>query len=64
MRPIKLLIADVDGTLVTQDKVLTARACEAVDRLRAVAGEIILDSEEFQRFVKDTNATTVVPQAK
>ena len=35
MRRVKLLIADVDGTLVTQDKVLTARASEAVARLRA-----------------------------
>jgi Cof subfamily protein (haloacid dehalogenase superfamily) len=31
---IRLVIADVDGTLVTQDKVLTARAIEAVKRLR------------------------------
>lgn len=31
---IRLVIADVDGTLVTQDKVLTARAMEAVKRLR------------------------------
>lgn len=31
---IRLLIADVDGTLVTKDKVLTARASEAVKRLR------------------------------
>jgi Cof subfamily protein (haloacid dehalogenase superfamily) len=30
-----LVIADVDGTLVTQDKVLTARAIEAVKRLRS-----------------------------
>jgi len=34
MRNIRLVIADVDGTLVTQDKVLTARAIEAVRRLR------------------------------
>jgi Cof subfamily protein (haloacid dehalogenase superfamily) len=34
MRNIRLVIADVDGTLVTQDKVLTARAIEAVKRLR------------------------------
>jgi hypothetical protein len=33
---IRLVIADVDGTLVTQDKVLTARAIEAVKRLRNV----------------------------
>ena len=30
---VKLLLADVDGTLVTQDKVLTDRAAEAVCRL-------------------------------
>ena len=34
MSNIRLVIADVDGTLVTQDKVLTARAIEAVRRLR------------------------------
>lgn len=34
-RPIKLLIADVDGTLVTPDKTLTARARAATVRLRA-----------------------------
>lgn len=32
--PIRLLLADVDGTLVTQDKVLTAAAVAAVNRLR------------------------------
>lgn len=32
---IKLLIADIDGTMVTHDKVLTERTREAVDRLRA-----------------------------
>ena len=31
---IRLLIADVDGTLVTQEKVLTRRSIEAVNRLR------------------------------
>ncbi|RYZ34411.1 MAG: Cof-type HAD-IIB family hydrolase, partial [Myxococcaceae bacterium] len=31
---IKLLIADVDGTLVTRDKVLTPRTCDAVAGLR------------------------------
>ena len=30
---IKLLLADVDGTLVTQDKVLTERAIAAVSKL-------------------------------
>src|SRR3984885_9922443 len=32
--PIRLLLADVDGTLVTQDKVLTSDAIDAVHRLR------------------------------
>ena len=32
--PIKMVIADVDGTLVTQEKILTKRAAEAVQRLR------------------------------
>jgi Cof subfamily protein (haloacid dehalogenase superfamily) len=35
-RRVRLLIADVDGTLVTQEKVLTARARQAVRRLREV----------------------------
>ena len=29
-KPIKMVIADVDGTLVTQEKVLTKRAAQAV----------------------------------
>jgi Cof subfamily protein (haloacid dehalogenase superfamily) len=33
-KKIRLVIADVDGTLVTQDKVLTTRTIEAVNRLR------------------------------
>ena len=32
--PIRLMLADVDGTLVTQEKVLTARTLEAVQQLR------------------------------
>ena len=35
MSAIKLVLADVDGTLVTQDKVLTERAIRAVRALRA-----------------------------
>ena len=35
MTEIKLLLADVDGTLVTKDKVLTPRAIAAVQALRA-----------------------------
>ena len=33
-KPIRMVIADVDGTLVTQDKVLTKRAADAVMQLR------------------------------
>ena len=32
--PIRLFLADVDGTLVTQDKILTERAIAAVAKLR------------------------------
>jgi Cof subfamily protein (haloacid dehalogenase superfamily)/HAD superfamily hydrolase (TIGR01509 family) len=35
MKPIRLLIADIDGTLLTSEKVLSARASEAVAKLRA-----------------------------
>lgn len=34
VKAIRMVIADVDGTLVTQEKVLTQRAAEAVSRLR------------------------------
>jgi Cof subfamily protein (haloacid dehalogenase superfamily) len=44
VKPIKLLVCDVDGTLVTDDKVLTARACEAVARLRAAGIELAVTS--------------------
>lgn len=36
---------------------------EAVDRLRAAAGEIIMDSPEFQRLCKDLGATIILPTA-
>jgi len=32
--PISAVLADIDGTLVTKEKVLTDRAIEAVNRLR------------------------------
>jgi Cof subfamily protein (haloacid dehalogenase superfamily)/HAD superfamily hydrolase (TIGR01509 family) len=41
---IKLLIADVDGTLLTGDKVLTDRARDAVARLRAAGVEFTVTS--------------------
>ena len=36
---------------------------EAVDRLRAAAGTIMMDSPEFQRLLKDVGATLVVAPA-
>ena len=33
-KPIRLVIADVDGTLVTHDKILTQRAIQAVFKMR------------------------------
>jgi Cof subfamily protein (haloacid dehalogenase superfamily)/HAD superfamily hydrolase (TIGR01509 family) len=41
---IKLLIADVDGTLVTRNKVLTPRTCQAVARLRAAGVDFTITS--------------------
>ncbi len=42
--PIQLLIADVDGTLVTQDKILTAQARQAVARLAAAGVRFTMTS--------------------
>jgi Cof subfamily protein (haloacid dehalogenase superfamily)/HAD superfamily hydrolase (TIGR01509 family) len=42
--PIKLLIADVDGTLVTPSKALTAETCAAVARLRAAGIDFTITS--------------------
>ena len=44
MIPIKLLIADVDGTLLTKEKVLTSRTREAVDRLRSAGIQFTITS--------------------
>lgn len=44
MKPIELLVADVDGTLVTPDKVLTPGACAAVDRLRRAGVRLAITS--------------------
>src|SRR5262249_50834882 len=44
MMPVRALVADVDGTLVTQDKVLTRRAIEAVARLREAGIAVVLTS--------------------
>jgi Cof subfamily protein (haloacid dehalogenase superfamily) len=44
MQPVKLLIADVDGTLVTGAKVLTEGAGRAVERLRQAGVELAITS--------------------
>src|SRR5215831_8273479 len=49
MSPIKLLISDVDGTLVTKDKVLTSRTREAVGRLRAAGIQFTITSSRPPR---------------
>src|SRR4029453_19552034 len=41
---ISLVLADVDGTLVTREKVLTERARAAVDRMRAAGIEFAITS--------------------
>jgi Cof subfamily protein (haloacid dehalogenase superfamily) len=42
--PIRLVIADVDGTLVTQEKLLTQRAIEAVSRLHEAGIQFTITS--------------------
>ena len=47
--PIELLISDVDGTLVTNDKVLTVHLREAVEGLRSADIQFtITSSQQFQ----------------
>lgn len=43
-KPIRMVIADVDGTLVTQEKVLTKRAADAVMHLRQAGIEFSVTS--------------------
>lgn len=43
-KPIQLVIADVDGTLVTQNKVLTPRAIDAVFKLREAGVKFAITS--------------------
>jgi Cof subfamily protein (haloacid dehalogenase superfamily) len=53
--PIALVLADVDGTLVTQDKILTARAADAVQRLRAQGIRFAITSGRPPRGMKMIN---------
>jgi Cof subfamily protein (haloacid dehalogenase superfamily) len=44
MKAVRLLLADVDGTLVTREKILTARAKDAVNKMRAAGIEFAITS--------------------
>ena len=44
MKAVRLLLADVDGTLVTREKILTARAKDAVGKMRAAGVEFAITS--------------------
>src|SRR5437868_554566 len=50
--PIQLVIADVDGTLVTKDKLLTDRAHEAVRKLHAAGIAFTITSGRPPRGMK------------
>ncbi len=52
MTQTKLVIADVDGTLVTQDKLLTPRAIEAVKKMRAAGIRFAITSGRPPRGMK------------
>src|SRR6204780_425834 len=43
-KPIRLVIADVDGTLVTHDKILTQRAIQAVFKMREAGIQFVITS--------------------
>jgi Cof subfamily protein (haloacid dehalogenase superfamily) len=62
--PIRLVLADVDGTLVTQEKVLTAQAKAAVAKLREAGIAFAITSGRppggMRTVIRDLNLTTVV----
>lgn len=63
--PIRLLIADVDGTLVTQDKVLTQRTIQAVHKLHAAGIAFVVTSGRPPRgmtmLIEPLDLTTPIP---
>lgn len=62
--PIRLVLADVDGTLVTQEKVLTPKARQAVARLGEAGILFAITSGRpprgMQTLIADLNITTVI----
>src|ERR1700730_7456074 len=61
--PIRLVLADVDGTLVTQEKVLTAKAKEAVAKLQEAGITFAIRNGRppggMRTVIKNLNLTTV-----
>jgi Cof subfamily protein (haloacid dehalogenase superfamily) len=43
-QPLRLVVADVDGTLVTKEKILTARAIESIHKIRAAGVKFAITS--------------------
>src|SRR5712692_5669311 len=64
MTPIKLLLADVDGTLVTREKVLTERTQAAVAKMRAAGIAFAITSGRpprgMQMLIKPLALTTPI----
>jgi HAD superfamily hydrolase (TIGR01484 family) len=62
--PIRLVLADVDGTLVTQDKTLTKKTRQAVAKLGEAGIAFAITSGRpprgMQTLIKDLTITTVV----
>src|SRR5258708_28980815 len=62
--PIRLVLADVDGALVTQEKVLTGQARQAVAKLAEAGIAFAITSGRpprgMQTLIRDLNITTVV----
>ena len=62
--PIRLVLADVDGTLVTEDKVLTPKARQAVAQLSDAGILFAITSGRpprgMQTLIKDLKLSTVV----
>src|SRR5205809_3847055 len=62
--PIKLLLADVDGTLLTHEKVLTERDCTAVTQLGVAGIQFAITSGRpprgMQMLIEPLNLTTPI----
>jgi ribonucleotide monophosphatase NagD (HAD superfamily) len=60
-KKISLVLADVDGTLVTNEKVLTGRACDAVAVLRRAGIRFAIGgSGRYRALSQETHAKEVL----